>query len=1135
MSRLAKLFLGILVACGLGINSPALAQEDAEVRALREQVSQLYDENRFAEAAPIAERYAYLARERNGENTAVYATSLTWLGYIYQGQNRNTEAEPLFKRALEIYELSYGPDSSAVGTALDNLARLYLDDGRYDEAEPLYQRAVLIREKASGGDQLDLVYAIGQLAYLLQKKGHYSEAEPLFQRAVNLAETSPGTNKIGLSNALNSLALLYDEQGRYGLAEANYNRSLEIRKEAFGPDHADVANSLNNLAHLFYNQGRFSEAEPMNLRALAIREKVFGPDHLEVAVSLNNLAAVYRETGNYQKAEALYVRALTIREKALRPDHPDIGNIVGGLALLLTDEGRYGDAEPLYKRALSIREKALGPNHPDVAITLSNIALLYQSQGRYAEAESLDKRALEIRKTVLGSDHPDVASSLENLGALYNDMGLLKNSETAYLSSLDIRQRVLGPTHPRVGSTLNNLAFLYDAQGRPDEAESFYRRSLSISESTLGSDHPTVGAILSNLADTRFVKNDWVGAAELWRRSTDVLINRAKRGVSNDNSSQPRLGHDARFAGLTKATYRLALEAKNSGSDLANEMFQAAQWARYSEAAASLAKMGLRSAAGNPELAAIVRERQDLVTEWQERVAVRTAAFSQAPSVRDTQSKDANNSKLAAVDTRIAEIDKQLAKGFPNYAAFASPKPLSIVEVQSQLGDGEALVLFLDTPELKPTPEETFIWAVTKSDSRWVKSDFGSKVLGERVGALRCGLDEQAWSGEGRKNCEKLLGFAPADGWQRGMALPFDVAKAHDLYKGIFGEVENLLKDKELIIVPSGALTSLPFQVLVTKPPASPPNVQDYRNAAWLARDHAITVLPSVASLSALRRDAKTSAATKPFIGFGNPVLTGSTRCGKMFVPDKCPEEEIKVAVTASSDVSRSTGEIDATAQYFRNGLADVAAIKTRLCPLPDTAHELKCVARSLGAPDSSIIVGKDMTETALKTASLSQYRVIHFATHGLLAGETAQLSAAHAEPALVMSPPDNPTEDDDGLLTASEVAGLKLDADWVVMSACNTAGGGALGAEALSGLARAFFYAGARALLVSHWPVNSYAATMLTSRTFAEMKKDTSLGRSEAFRRAMLALMSDEKRPWAAHPSVWAPFVVVGEGGAKR
>ena len=232
------------------------------------------------------------------------------------------------------------------------------------------------------------------------------------------------------------------------------------------------------------------------------------------------------------------------------------------------------------------------------------------------------------------------------------------------------------------------------------------------------------------------------------------------------------------------------------------------------------------------------------------------------------------------------------------------------------------------------------------------------------------------------------------------------------------------------------------------------------------------------------------------------------------------------------TSATRSAQGTKAAPNFFRNGLADVAAVR-ELCPLPDTAYELTCVAKSLGAPPSSIVLGKDMTETVLKHADLTRYRVIHFATHGLLAGETAQFASDNAEPALVMSPPATPTEEDDGLLTASEVTALKLDADWVVMSACNTAGGGEPGAEALSGLARAFFYAGARALLVSHWPVNSYAATMLTTRTFAEMAKEPTIGRAEALRRAMLALISDDKRPWAAHPSVWAPFVVVGEGEA--
>ena len=293
-----------------------------------------------------------------------------------------------------------------------------------------------------------------------------------------------------------------------------------------------------------------------------------------------------------------------------------------------------------------------------------------------------------------------------------------------------------------------------------------------------------------------------------------------------------------------------------------------------------------------------------------------------------------------------------------------------------------------------------------------------------------------------------------------------------------------------------------------------------------------------MASLEALRQSHRLGKGgpdavdtRHAFIGFGDPGAHPIVWLGLHF--EQMSGRELEVAA-AESGTARSAGDLETAGTFMRGGIADVAALKSRLCPLPDTAFELRCVARSLGATDDDLVLGKDMTELRVKHMALDRYGVVHFATHGLLAGETAQLAKQKAEPALAFSPPDTATEEDDGLLTASEVAGLKLDADWVVMSACNTASGAEPGAEALSGLAKAFFYAGSRALLVSHWPVNSYAATMLTSRTFAEMKKDTSIGRSEAFRRAMLALMSDKYRPWAAHPSIWAPCIVVGEAERK-
>ena len=197
--------------------------------------------------------------------------------------------------------------------------------------------------------------------------------------------------------------------------------------------------------------------------------------------------------------------------------------------------------------------------------------------------------------------------------------------------------------------------------------------------------------------------------------------------------------------------------------------------------------MAARGAAANPELAALARERQDLVLEWQKRDALRDAALAKPTAQRDAIAEAENAARLAAIDTRLAEIDARLKTEFPDFAALASPAPLPLAEAQALLGDGEALVLFLDTPEKKPTPEETFIWVATKTEARWVRSELGKAALAREVEALRCGLDEAAWS-------RACLRAADRRDLQRrpmpaaGKPLPFDPARAHKLYKALFGQ-----------------------------------------------------------------------------------------------------------------------------------------------------------------------------------------------------------------------------------------------------------------------------------------------------------------------------------------------------------
>jgi CHAT domain-containing protein/tetratricopeptide (TPR) repeat protein len=1014
-------------------------------------------------------------------------------------QGKYSEATKIAKRSLALAEKKFAPDHPHVGTSLYLVAFLYQAQGRYDEAELLYKRELAISEKGLG---ISVGISLNSLAELYRVQGRYAKAEPLLRRALIISEEALGPDHPNISKLLNKLAQLYREQERYSEAEPLYNRSLATIEKALGKDHIDVATTLNNLATLYQTQGRFADAEPLYKRSLTIVEKALGKDHTNVATILNNLAELYNEQGRYSEAEPLYNRSLAIIEKALGKDHVNVSATLNNLATLYQTQGRFADAEPLYKRSLTIVEKALGKDHTNVATILNNLAALYEDQDRFADAELLFKRVLAIFKKTLGKDHTNVATTLNNLALLYNKQYRFTDAEPLSKRALTITEKAFGPNHPSVGISLNNLASTYNGRGRHSEAESLHKRALAITEKALGKDHPRVGRSLNNLAAMYFVQSDWVRATNHYRRSADVIARRSRRaqvigqGLTGKKKSETEQSSLV-FRHFVKSAHRLTQRNEMASAKIGPEMFQVAQWAIGSKAAASLTKMAARQATGDTQLTLLVRERQDLVVEWHKRDAARSTAVARPPSKRNTQAEEKNIVRMVAIDKRIADIDKRLVTDFPDYAALASPAPSTVADVQKQLKSNEALVLYLDTAEWKPARQETFIWVVTKTTSRWVRSGLGTEALKQRVSQLRRSLDPTAGGTRGAL----ALGSSKA-----GL---FDFALAHNLYKELLAPAQDVLKHKEhLFLVPSGPLTALPFHVLLTRPPSSS-SQRTFRAAPWLIRRYALTTLPSVASLAALRRNKTRAKPKKDFVGFANPIFQAT---GK--------NKPVRIAATANA--KKIAGGY---ARYFRGSVGNAQALST-LPPLPDTEDEVRAIAKVFGA-QADIHSGQKATETAIKRLPLNNYRIVHFATHGLVAGEIKGL----AEPALALSVPRTPTKLDDGLLTASEVITLKLNADWVILSACNTAAGDRPGAEALSGLARAFFYAGTQALLVSHWPVFSPAAVKLTTRTLTAMEKALGLGRSEALRRAMIDIIENgELRE--THPSYWAPFVVVGEGG---
>ena len=390
------------------------------------------------------------------------------------------------------------------------------------------------------------------------------------------------------------------------------------------------------------------------------------------------------------------------------------------------------------------------------------------------------------------------------------------------------------------------------------------------------------------------------------------------------------------------------------------------------------------------------------------------------------------------------------------------------------LADDEALI----TIDLG---QESYVWVITKDRAEWKELSVSAEDVSKEVETLRTGLNPDS-------------------------PKPFDRKLAYQLYQQVLGPMEEIISHKtRLSFVLDGALTSLPPQVLIT----TDPDGKNLNSVDWLVRKYAVTVLPSIASLKILRGEKSTVAALKPMIGFGDPVFDRTTRTiGRP-----------KVAALNRSLTS-----------FYRGVTADTRSLAEALPALPETADELRAIAKILGASSEDIKLGEAASVTTVKHEPLSNYRVVYFATHALVAGEVEKFAKVKAEPALVLSIPEKPTEDDDGLLRASDVAMLKMNADFVVLSACNTAAGDKPGAEALSGLARAFFYAGAKSLVVSHWEVDSDATVELMDGLFEALKANPRLSHAEALQASMLRMIANSSKPEWAQPQFWAPFVVVGE-----
>jgi CHAT domain-containing protein/tetratricopeptide (TPR) repeat protein len=554
-------------------------------------------------------------------------------------------------------------------------------------------------------------------------------------------------------------------------------------------------------------------------------------------------------------------------------------------------------------------------------------------------------------------------------------------------------------------------------------------------------------------------------AVSLLKNAVEVYM----KPVYFDGQSQ---GLSADVRDLVIETYMEAV-FDTSGED-AMTALAPAEWLRSSMVQSALTDAATRAAARDSELSEMVRRDQDLKNEIRNMQSKLTLADDSAASAQ------VNNLYI-----QRSAIQARIKQKFPGFDQLVAPTPPDKDAAAAALANDEVLV------QLLPTEQSVFVWALT-ADGRnaSVKANLPRADLIRLVTDLRKSLD-----------------FGEMD----GNAGEFNKHVAFEIYERLLAPVQSsIIGKKHMIVAAGGVLGQVPFGVLITGETKSATTAPPY-----LIKQLAISHVPSLSAWLAAKKYATTQRAPETLIAWGDPMFAvlGSE-------PLEFHSNVRRLALT------RSDAHVNANSRAERGGFR-----YSDIPPLPETRDELIAIADALGAnPLVDLHLGAKATRASVLKSSaegeLARKKVVVFATHGLMAGDLPTLT----QPALALAIGVDDAQDPvNGLLTLEDVLGMKLNADWVVLSACNTAAADGKIEEAMSGLARGFFYAGSRSLLVTHWAVETESAKLLTTNTFHNYVADPSARKAESLRRAMLSVM---EIPAYAHPAYWGPYALVGDGG---
>jgi CHAT domain-containing protein/Tfp pilus assembly protein PilF len=889
-------------------------------------------------------------------------------------------------------------------------------------------------------------------------------------------------------------------RGDLNSAEKYYQEAItEYRR--LGLRTMSVSNAEKEQGVYAYFQGNMSKAEEYFRESFSIAEEL-APRSIQVVWNLIWFGVLSQERGDFTSAEGYYKKALSIEQQAF-PASSDLALTLQNLGTLAHRRGNLAQAEDYYRRSIVVAEK-LGPDSQYLPDILSNLAECVLDRGNPDAAEKYEIQALSIREKQADGDLA-IAFSFRNLGKIARIRGDLGKADEYYHRGLAIMEKST-PTSPSITRFLVGLGYVERDRGDFQKAAEYYRSALTIMEKVAPTslDHAET---LADLAGALRGQQQLDVAAQVYKQALGEMENKTARlGGVDEDRSRYRAQHDRYYR-----EYVDVLVAQGQPT-LAFQVLEGSR-ARTLFEVLSRANINVR---GEVNLSLIDSERK-----LQQLRNAKSAYRLRLLSDKHT------NEQVAAVDKEIhdlldqyQQVEAEIRVKSPGYAALTQPQPLGAKEIQ-QLLDANTLLLEYSLGEAR-----SYVWAVSEGSlvayelPKRAEIETAARHVYELLAAQKLTMGNKS-------NSEAQI----AAHWAR-MASEYPKA-AMDLSRMVLGPVAALLKGKRLLVVSEGALQYVPFSALPFPEAASSAEskLPSPKNAAGaranlpaanqapvpLIVEHEIVNLPSASVLAELRRQA---------MGRPKPPKAVAVLADPVFAST---DERVEIRPRSNQNGTRPTAELPTVAKaslsadQLTRSLADVAGNKNErfyLKRLLYTRREAKAIMAVTPATGRMKALDFQANRTTATSADLGQYRIVHFATHGLLNNEHPELSG------LVLSLVNNRGQPQDGFLELEDIYNLHLPVELVVLSACETGLGQEMNGEGLVSLTRGFMYAGATRVVASLWNVNDAATSELMARFYKEMQQEK-VKPAAALRAAQIQMW--KQKMWMS-PYYWAAFQIQGD-----